>query len=61
MFTETDINERLYWLMSQLNMHYGELIETPWEVIEWLYARHLQYLIDVQKQKNEQSKTNSFI
>lgn len=59
MFTETDINERLYWLVSQLNMRYEELMQTPWEVIEWLYARHLQHLVDIQKQRNESN--NKFI
>jgi len=59
LFTETDINERLYWLVYQLHLSYEELMNTPWEVIEWLYNRHLQQLIDEQKKQEE--RLNKFI
>ena len=61
LFSEIDINERLYWLVSQLHMDYESLMNTPWEVIEWLYSRHLQQLIDEQKQRNQVSGINRFI
>lgn len=59
MFSETDINERIYWLMQNLNMDYDTIINSPWENLDWLYRRHLQYLIDQEKQRN--AKTNKFI
>ena len=42
-------------------MDYESLMNTPWEVIEWLYNRHLQFLIDQQKEKNKQFNINQFI
>ena len=42
-------------------MDYESLMNTPWEVIEWLYARHLQQLVDEQKQRNQMTGINSFI
>lgn len=42
-------------------MDYESLMNTPWEVIEWLYSRHLQQLIDEQKQRNQVSGINRFI
>lgn len=59
MFSETDINERIYWLMLNLNMDYDTILHSPWEDLDWLYRRHLQYLIDQEKQRN--AKTNKFI
>lgn len=59
MFSETDINERIYWLMQNLNMDYNTIINSPWENLDWLYRRHLQYLIDQEKQRN--AKSNKFI
>ena len=59
MFSETDINERIYWLMQNLNMDYNTIINSPWENLDWLYRRHLQHLIDQEKQRN--AKSNKFI
>jgi hypothetical protein len=59
LFSETDINERIYWLMQNLNMDYDTIINSPWENLDWLYRRHLQYLIDQEKQRN--AKSNKFI
>lgn len=42
-------------------MDYESLMNTPWEVIEWLYNRHLQQLIDEQKAKNQANNLNKFI
>jgi len=42
-------------------MDYEALMNTPWEVVEWLYNRHLQQLIDEQKQQNQVNNINSFI
>ena len=36
-------------------MSYGDIQDTPWEHIEWIYNRHLQELIDLQKKQNEKN------
>ena len=61
MFSETDINERVYWLIYQLHMSYDDIMHMPWETMEWLYRRHVQQLVDLQKEKNKNSGTNNFI
>lgn len=33
----------------------------PWETLDWLYHRHIQELVDMQKRQNEQSGMNNFI
>lgn len=40
-------------------MDYDTILHSPWEDLDWLYRRHLQYLIDQEKQRN--AKTNKFI
>lgn len=40
-------------------MDYNTIMTMPWEAVEWLYKRHLQELIDRQKEAAEQ--TNHFI
>ncbi len=45
--------------MTQLHMGYDEIMNSPWEVVEWLYNRHVQELIELEKQKEQQR--NHFI
>lgn len=40
-------------------MSYGDIQETPWEYLDWLYNRQLQELIDLQKKQAE--KDNQYI
>lgn len=40
-------------------MDYDALMNSPWETIEWLYSRHTQQLVDLQKE--QQKGTNNFI
>lgn len=47
--------------MNNLKIGYNDLCNMPWEYIEWFYNRHIQYLIDQEKKRNEQQETNSFI
>jgi len=61
LFNENDINERIYWLIYQLHMDYETIVNMPWETVDWLYNRHVQQLIEMQKQQEEQSKTRHFI
>lgn len=42
-------------------MEYEAIMNSPWEMLEWLYARHLQHLVDIQKQQNEEHNLNKFI
>ena len=42
-------------------MAYQDLMSTPWEVIEWLYYRHVQQLVDEQKKRNQMTNSNRFI
>jgi len=40
-------------------MDYEGIMNSPWETVDWLYNRHVQELIDIQKQKEQQN--NHFI
>lgn len=40
-------------------MDYDTILHSSWEDLDWLYRRHLQYLIDQEKQRS--AKTNKFI
>lgn len=42
-------------------MDYDTLMNMPWETLEWLYRRHVQQLIDLQKEQNKNSNSNHFI
>lgn len=42
--------------MYQLHMSYDTIINTSWETLEWIYNRHVQQLVDIQK---EQEKANN--
>ena len=43
--------EKVYWLVSQLHMSYEDVVNAPYEAIEWLERRRMQELIDQQKDK----------
>lgn len=40
-------------------MDYDTLMNSPWETIEWIYRRHVQQLVDLQKEQEKDS--NHFI
>lgn len=61
MFDENDINERVYWLIYQLHMSYEDIMNMPWETMEWIYRRHVQQLVDMQQEQNKQNGVNHFI
>jgi len=42
-------------------MSYEELMNSPWEAIEWLYNKHIQQLVDMEKERNAQGQLNRFI
>lgn len=42
-------------------MDYETIVTMPWETVDWLYNRHVQTLIDQQKQQEAQNKTRHFI
>lgn len=42
-------------------MDYETIMNTPWETLEWIYYRHVQQLIDLQKEQNKDNNTNHFI
>ena len=46
--------------MYQLHADYNTLMEMPWETIEWMYHRHVQQLIDLQKEQNKNANINHF-
>lgn len=39
--------------MHQLNLSYTDISAMPWEEVDWIYHRHLQYLIDLDKKRKE--------
>jgi hypothetical protein len=39
--------------MNQLKLGYQDIQTMPWEYVEWFYNRHTQYLIDLEKERNE--------
>lgn len=42
-------------------MGYEDLMKMPWETLDWIYNRHVQELIDLQKKKNEANGINHFM
>ena len=42
-------------------MSYEDIMNMPWETMEWIYRRHVQQLVDMQKEQNKQNGTNHFI
>ncbi len=42
-------------------MSYDDIVNMPWETVDWLYNRHVQQLIEMQKQQEDQNKTRHFI
>lgn len=40
--------------MHHLKIGYNDIMEMPWEYVEWFYDRHSQYLIDLEQAQNEQ-------
>jgi len=42
-------------------MSYEDIMHMPWETMEWIYRRHVQQLVDMQKEQNKNSGMNNFI
>ena len=42
--------------MHNLNLGYTDIESMPFEHLEWYYQRHLQYLIDLEKEQNNQTE-----
>ena len=60
-YSLNDILEREWWIINNLKIGYNDLCNMPWEYIEWFYNRHIQYLVDQEKKRNEQQQINSFM
>ena len=58
-FDLNDVLEREWWLMRQLKQGYNDIENMPWEYVEWFYNRQTQYLINLEKAKQEAQ--NKFI
>jgi len=42
--------------MHHLRLGYQDIVNMPWEHVEWFYNRHTQYLVDLEKEQEEQNK-----
>ena len=40
--------------MDHLKLGYLDIQSMPWEYFDWIYRRHMQYLIDEEQKRNEQ-------
>ena len=40
--------------MYNLKMSYQDIQQMPWEYLDWIYKRHIQFLVDREQEMNNQ-------